>query len=154
MYIEKTTAEERAIIRDSVDGVMEEIDIAFIIINEELEEYFFDLEQKNISSVDAEALGRHLRAASNLIFNALMKYHLTVGNDSWRCVKPYLDGTERQRAALRTERAIDKCWEEEKKARNNPELEKRIRDLRIQFCKLSDEEAASKLEQLSQGAYV
>jgi len=69
-------------------------------------------------------------------------------------VKPYLDGTERLRAALRTERAIDKCWEEEKKARNNPELEKRIRDLRIQFCKLSDEEAASKLEQLSQGAYV
>ena len=98
MYIEKTTAAERLIIRQAVDGSFTYILRARRLLMRVLAEHFEDREQKPISKIDAEDVRDILEAVNEALWLAETEYGLTVGDeDAPGCASSY-EGA--RRAAL------------------------------------------------------
>ena len=82
MYIEKTTAAERLVIRGAVDGSFVYVMRARRLLMRVLAEHFEDREQKAISQMDAEDVGDILEAVNDALWWAETEYALTVGDES------------------------------------------------------------------------
>lgn len=148
MYIEKTTAAERTMICNALDGAFADIDTAHLIIMDELEDHFMDREQKDIGTYEAERIGRRLRAAADMIFAAMLQFYLTTAQYDWRGVAPCLEGAARAQAAIRTEKAEEKCWEAKKRAGLSSKKADEINTALATYRQLPDEQAAAMLEEL------
>lgn len=149
MLIFGTTSEERSIIEDAMSGVIHDIDTAQLILMDELDKNFMDSAQKAISAPEAERIGRTLEAASNMIFNALLEYHLTVADARWRGVPHFLAAAEKVQAAFRTEKAQEKYWETHGGPFLRGERAEKARETLEAIWKLPDEQAAPMLEALT-----
>ena len=81
MYIEKTTAAERLIIRQAVDSSFVYVMRARRLLMRVLAEHFEDREQKSISVSDAEDVCDILQAVNDALWWAETEYGLTVGDE-------------------------------------------------------------------------
>lgn len=147
MYIEKTNLQERAIIEDAVNDIFAKIENAHILLDEEMEKYFFSIEQKGLTKWEAESLGVHLRIAFDMIFDSLLQYHLTVGHSDWRGVHPYLEGAERARRAIEAESVQNKAMDIERRFRDTSKG-KELTETRCGVQHLPDSQAITILETL------
>lgn len=82
MYIEKTTAGERLIIRTAVDGSFTYIARARRMLMKVLGDFFEDREQKHIPACDAEDISDVLMTINDALWWAETEYALTVGDES------------------------------------------------------------------------
>lgn len=80
MYIEKTTAAERLIIRQAVDGPFVYIMRARRLLMRVLSDHFEDAEQKPIDRSTAEDMGDILKAVNDSLWWAETEYSLIVGD--------------------------------------------------------------------------
>lgn len=149
MYIEETTAEERNTIINALEGTIVNIDTAHHIIMDEIMDNFMSRKQTDIPAGKAEQIGRRLYAAAEMIFNSLIEYHLTVGEYEWRGVEPHLKGCERAQAAIRTEKAAERCWDIQAMPGMSEKAMEDIRAARLNLLSLPDEQAAPMLEALA-----
>ena len=127
MYIEQTTAADRLIIGRSLYCVFDNLDSASYLLSEIQDTYFDDYEQKPISKIDAEGLAIKLRIVSDIVWDAILTYHLTVGNKDFRGCAPYFESTERASLAAKVEHQLTTafpgvgCVEERKKIMSLPD---------------------------------
>ena len=107
MYIEKTNAAERLIIRQAVDGSFVYVARARRLLMRVLDEHFEDREQKPISRISAEDVRDLLLAVSDALWWAETEYGLTVGDeDAVGCESSY-KGAERALLVRDVERLRD-----------------------------------------------
>ncbi len=81
MYIEKTTADERLLICDNVDGAMSYVMRARRLLMKVLGDFFEGAEQKTIDRCYAEDIGDVLHAVNDALWWAETEYSLTVGDE-------------------------------------------------------------------------
>lgn len=112
MYIEKTTAAERLIIRQAVDGSFVYVMRARRLLMRVLAEHFEDREQKPISACDAEDVRDILEAVNEALWLAETEYGLTVGDEDMPgCASSY-EGARRAALVRDVERLRDKVGTE------------------------------------------
>lgn len=107
MYIEKTTAKERLIIRGAVDGAFVYIMRARRLLMQVLGEHFEDREQKSISKSDAEDMADILLAVNDALWWAETEYALTVGDESAPGCYSCYQGAQRATLVRNVERLRD-----------------------------------------------
>ena len=108
MYIEKTTAAERLIIRGAVDGSFVYVMRARRLLMRVLAEHFEDRRQKNISESDAEDVRDILEAVNDALWWAETEYALTVGDESAPGCDSCYKGAERAALVRDVERLRNK----------------------------------------------
>lgn len=108
MYINKTTAAERLIIRQGADSPMDYVARARRLLMQVLDKHFEDAEQKPIGSSDAEDVADLLHAVNDALWFAEAEYGLTIGDAYYSGVKPSYEGAERALRVREVERLRDK----------------------------------------------
>lgn len=115
MYIEKTTAAERMIIRDAADFPFVYVSRARRLLMRVLADYFENREQKQIDRTDAENLRDVLDAINDALYEAEITYALTVGDEDALGVEPTLEGARRAALVRDVEHLRDKLgWDKAK----------------------------------------
>lgn len=115
MYIQKTTATERMIIRGVADVPFVYISRARRMLMRVLADYFENREQKQIDRTDAENLRDVLDAINDALYEAEVTYALTVGDEDTLGVEPTLEGARRAALVRDVEHLRDKLgWDKVK----------------------------------------
>ena len=135
MYIEKTTAAERMIIRDAADFPFVYVSRARRLLMRVLADYFENREQKQIDRTDAENLRDVLDAINDALYEAEVTYALTVGDEDALGVEPTLEGARRAALVRDVEHLRDKLGHKATEA----------------YLDLSDEEALPILRGMAAG---
>ena len=108
MYIEKTTAAERLIIRQAVDSSFVYVMRAQRLLMRVLAEHFEDREQKSISANDAEDVCDILQAVNDALWWAETEYALTVGDEDAPGCRSSYQGAKRAMLVRDVERLRSK----------------------------------------------
>ncbi len=108
MYINKTTAAERLIIRQGADSPMDYVARARRLLAQALDECFEDAEQKPIDRSTAEVVADLLHTVNAALWFAETEYGLTVGDAYYPGVEPSYLGAERALRVREVERLRDK----------------------------------------------
>ena len=98
MFIFRTTREERVTIETALDSAFLKIDQAGSLLNDLLEDYFEDREQRRLSDYDAEKIRSRLWIISDILSDSVLEYHLQTGHYDARGVKAYIESAERAKA--------------------------------------------------------
>ncbi len=115
MYIEKTNASERLIIRQAVDGSFVYVMRARRLLMKVLADFFEDAEQKLIDCSSAEGIGDILQAVNDALWWAETEYSLTVGDETAPGCESSYEGARRAALVRDVERLRDKLhWEDTK----------------------------------------
>lgn len=80
IIVDKTTHEERIIIDNALCCQMNELQAANHILNDIMERYFEQREQKDIQSIDAENIAVYIRIANALLWDVLTSYGFIIGD--------------------------------------------------------------------------
>lgn len=135
MYIEKTTAAERLIIRQAVDGSFTYVMRARRLLMKVLDDFFEDAEQKPINRLDAENIGDVLQAVNDALWWAETEYSLTVGDEAAPGCESSHEGARRAALVREVERLRHKLGHE----------------VTGSYLDLSDEEALPILREMAAG---
>lgn len=115
MYIEKTTAAERLIIRQAVDGSFTYVMRARRLLAKVLDDFFEDAEQKPINRLDAGDIGDILQAVNDALWWAETEYALTVGDETAPGCESSYEGARRAALVRDVEHLRDKLgWDKAK----------------------------------------
>lgn len=106
IIVDKTTHEERIIIDNALSCQMSELQAANHVLNDLLERYFEQREQKDICAIDAGNIAVYVRIANGLVWNVLTAYGFIIGDAD------YCGGVER--AAKMIKYGLQNIAEEEK----------------------------------------
>ena len=139
MVINKTTREERLVVESAMWSIIAEIDTANQILMDLWERYFGMVRQHPLNKSDAENIGNTLQLCNDKIFDALLEYALTIGDNDFRGVSPHVRSAEQEAAVLSIETAIREIEEKEKymsQAERDASIAKRVH-----LSKLPDGEA-------------
>ena len=101
----KTTVKERAIIGDTMLGVFADLERAEVLLETVLDEHFLDREQKPIAASDADWTRSMLYIVHEIIGDAVVAYHLTVGDTEDLRAKNYIASAETAKLAMQCESA-------------------------------------------------
>lgn len=107
MYIEKTNAAERLIIRGAVDDSFVYVMRARRLLMRVLADHFEDREQKSISARDAEDVGDLLLAVNDALWMAETEYAMTVGDEDAPGCRSSYEGARRAALVRDVERLRD-----------------------------------------------
>ena len=99
----KTTVKERAIIGDTMLGVFADLERAEVLLETVLDEHFLDREQKPIAASDADWTRSMLYIVHEIIGDAVVAYHLTVGDDEEPRAAHYIEAAETAKLARQCE---------------------------------------------------
>lgn len=133
MYIEKTTAAERLIIRKAVDSSFVYVSRARRLLMGVLSDFFEDAEQKPIDRLNAGDIGDILQAVNDALWWAETEYSLTVGDEAAPGCEPSYEGARRAALVRDVERLRHKLVHEATEA----------------YLDLSDEEALPILREIA-----
>lgn len=133
MYIGKTTASERIIIQNAVDGLILSVEQASRMLERALEDYFREAQQKPIQPSEAKDLADVLDAVDDILIKVRTEYNLTVGNEWAQGTEINYRSAERCLLVREVERLRDKLGYEATK----------------QYADLEDEEALPILRELA-----
>lgn len=115
MYIQKTTATERMIIRDVADVPFVYISRARRLLMRVLVDYFENRDQKQIDRTDAENLRDVLDAINDALYEAEVTYALTVGDETAPGCESSYEGARRAALVRDVEHLRDKLgWDKAK----------------------------------------
>lgn len=112
MYIEKTTAAERLIIREAVDRSFVYVSRARRLLMGVLSVFFEDAEQKPIDRLNAGDIGDILQAVNDALWWAETEYSLTVGDESAPGCESSYEGARRAALVRDVERLRQKLGHE------------------------------------------
>ena len=143
MYIWKTTQEERNIIENTMAGIVRNIEISQNFICAMWEEHFACEEDMKRAPLDE--IGDMLYCVGDLLFNALLEYHLIIGGN-FRGVEPFMEGVKRAEMAHQVQKAHSKAWETILRFPENEQAQKR--EALKAIMSMPDEQAAPLLEKL------
>ncbi len=107
MYIHKTTAQERLIIRTALDSTFIRLKRVDNFLQEVLESYFGDYKQKPIADYDAESIAYKLEIIEEILFDVMLEYSLTVGYKDFPGVDVYLEGADQTATTIEMEQLLD-----------------------------------------------
>jgi len=105
MYINETNAHERCVISDAVSDIFYRVERARFILSDMLGEYFEKATPAPLDEEHAERLSNYLYTVSDMLFDALLEYHLTLGDADWQGVEPHMSGYKRASNAMRVNAA-------------------------------------------------
>ena len=104
-YIEKTTSKGRSIIRGAVFGIFADLERAEVLLETVLEESFLESEQKPLTASEADWTRSMLYIVHEIIGDAVVAYHLTVGDTEDLRAKNYIASAETAKLAMQCESA-------------------------------------------------
>ena len=133
MYIGKTTASERIIIQNAVDGLIVSVAQASRMLERALEDYLTSAQKEPIQPSEAKALADVLDAVDDILIKVQAEYNLTVGNEWAQGTEINYRSAERCLLVREVERLRDKLGCEATK----------------QYADLEDEEALPILRELA-----
>lgn len=147
--IQKTTADERALIIDAVCPIMAEVENAMRELSEIESEFFENAEQKAISANDAERMGRIIHISTELLFDACTAFGLLTGFENWGGAKFAREQIEQISRAFHVGALANKISEKEKYM--DEEKREAIIAVRRKATEMSDEQAEAVLSALLKG---
>ncbi len=116
MYIRETTAAARCAIENALDYAFLKLAQAGSLLNDLLEDYFEDREQRRLSDYDAETIRNRLWIISDILSDSVLEYHLQTGHYDARGVKEYIESAERAKANADAVRAQEARLQHDQKA--------------------------------------
>ena len=143
MVIGRTTAEERFIIEDAMNGIMSDLK-EVQILQYQLWERYFPANNDADSGYKLEEVLRTIRLCNDKIFNILLEYGLTVGSYDFCGIEPHLESEKRVATVCADKKAMDALEERERSM--DKEMAKKKKKKRMQIAKLPDEKALPLLE--------
>ena len=149
MYIQETTQSQRVTISSALGDMFDKVARAHRLLGRVWDDYFGELDQPDIPSMEAEYLGELIYAIDDLIWSAALEYALVVGDADFPGVEPYLLGSERAKRAQEVEKLNSMVFDLEKQMK--PEPREALRQKRAEICKLPDEQAERLLRELLDG---
>ena len=105
MYVEKTTAEERAIIGSKVESLIMQFDTCQTLLQDIVENDFKFNGKATECGIDPDLLCNRLWIISNLMSDIVLHYHLMMGNGEYGAVQIHLEGVDTARKAIAEEDA-------------------------------------------------
>lgn len=108
MYIEKTTAEERLMISQTMYSIMTNVERARRLLMDVIGDFFDKAEQEPISAPDAEYIQDMIHAINDMLWEAETEYSLTVGNNDTGGCKSELEGAKRMLLVQKVEELRNK----------------------------------------------
>lgn len=149
IYIQETTADERGLIADAVCPIMDAVERALGELSDIESEFFEDAEQKEISAIDAERVGRTIHISTDLLFDACAAFGLLTGFENWSGVKYAREQIERISRAFRVDALADRI--SKKETHMDKEKRKSIIAARSKAQGMCDEQAEVVLSALLKG---
>lgn len=147
MFLHTTTRNERRVIIDVFNEMIPALDRAHYLLCGIAEDYFSAREQKPIAKYQAEHIGIMLQTVNDIIWDVLLTYHLTTGEDEWRGVKPRMVEYQRAKLAQEVNAEVWRLYEAE--TRLPPAERAEAAAQRVHLCELPDEQALPLLKQLA-----
>lgn len=103
-YIEEATPEERTIIEDYMNVPMQNVDYARKLIDSLYTDYFES--SVGLMSLNSSRLEATLGIVFNVLSDAVLQYHLQIGDEEEPMVKPFLNSAERARQFIAEKSSI------------------------------------------------
>ena len=103
--IEETTSKERAVICDAMIGIFTDLERAEVLLETVLGESFPESEQKPLAASEADWMRSMLHIVHEIIGDAVVAFHLTVGDTDDTRAKNYIASAEKVKRAMQCESA-------------------------------------------------
>lgn len=146
MYIEKTTADERRIISNSMIPIFSNLERAESLLNE-IREGGFDYKGSSVKYCGgADWMSEMLGMVGEAIYDAIASFYLTIGQTDNYHAKYYLECLRQAEGVAKCESVLNRIMDAELK--RPAERRKKVMDSRKAVTRLDDEEALPILEKL------
>lgn len=146
MYIEKATAKERCTVSDAVDPIFVDLERAESLLNEIREDCFEFKDSKPVCCGDAGWMFDMLSIVSDIMYDAIASFHLTIGDMDNYHAEYYLKCLRLAESAAKCESVLDRIYRLE--SRLPVEERKKVTDSVKASSDLDNEEALPVLEKL------
>lgn len=139
IYIEKTTARDRETIYNTVYPIMDAVEIAMKELSDLESEFFEAKEQAALKKNDAEKIGRTIRVASELLYDACAAFGVLTDIKKFSGVPVYNQNMKRIQQAQTVNVLHNRIIDAEMNA--NSEKRKALSCIRQQLSDMDDEQA-------------
>lgn len=139
IYIEKTTARDRETIYNAVYPIMDTVEIAMKELSDLESEFFEAKEQAALNKNDTKKIGRTIRVASELLYDACAAFGVLVDIEEFSGVPVYNQNMKRIQEAQAVNALRNKMINAEMNA--NPEKRKALSCICQQLSDMDDEQA-------------
>ena len=139
IYIEKTTARDRKTIYNAVYPIMDAVEIAMKELSDLESEFFEAKEQAALKKYDAEKIGRTIRVASELLYDACAAFGVLSDIKKFSGVPVYNQNMKRIQQAQAVNVLHNRIIDAEMNA--NSEKRKALSCIRQQLSDMDDEQA-------------